>query len=141
MFTLKINSGYLLFSCGMLLLGEAGIALLQISPLQTFSILFGCSLAFFCLIPLFNLKLKNKYLNIAAKILSSVIICFNLVILWLDIHFISALFILGMTCTIYAYTKIFAHRSGLIRENIEDAKGYGAILIKMPATSTLAGTF
>lgn len=141
MFTLKINSGYLLFSCGMLLLGEAGIALLQISPLQTFSILFGCSLAFFCLIPLFNLKLKNKYLNIAAKILSSVIICFNLVILWLDIHFISALFILGMTCAIYAYTKIFAHRSGLIRENIEDAKGYGAVLIKNAGNINLGRNF
>ena len=66
---------------------------------------------------------------------------FILLFLWLYIIFIRALFFLGLTCAIYAYTKIFAHRSGLIRENIEDAKSYGAVLIKNAGNINLGRNF
>lgn len=133
LFALKINSMYLCFSIGMLIIAEGAISLLQVSPLQTFSVICGGSIAMGCFVYLFNLKIGNKYLNYASKLLCAVIIFFGMVMMWLYIHLISILCLLGSIIVIEGYTKIFAQRDGLLKETIKEAQNYGEYLQKNQA--------
>lgn len=130
LFTLRLNFSYIAFSVAMLILAEAAIALLHISPLPTFSIMFGCSLAIGCFILIFNLKTKNRFLSFVIKLFSLIIILFNILIIGIYIHFITAVLITAMVYTIFSYSKIFARRNGLIKDNIHNAVTYADYLIK-----------
>ena len=128
--SLFLNSGYLFFSVGMLLLSELAVAALGINPGQLFVILVSCTITMAFYVWISKLSFKNPILKYAVRILAAVIILFTLMVMAVYIHPVSALLILGMIYIIFAYTAIFAKRSGLLKANIKEAADYRDYLLR-----------
>lgn len=122
--TIRLNLGYILFSTAMLLLAEFSIAWMGNNTVQDFSVMLSCSLAFACYVWVIRHRFRSRLINWGAKILSLLIIVFNLVLLSFFIHILASLFILGAICAIFAYTGIFSRRNGLIGSSIKEAAAY-----------------
>ena len=78
---------------------------------------------------IFHLKAKNKILRIALRVFALILIGIAVLLMTIHIHFVSAILIVAMICTIFTYSKLFAKREGLIRHNINEAKNLGKTLV------------
>lgn len=139
--SLKLSAGYLFFSIGMLLLSEAAIALLAVNFGQIFSIELACSVTMAFYVWILQLKFKSPLWGWMAKIFAALIILFSLMMLSVYISSFAALILLAMIYVIFAYTGIFAKRSGLMKNNIKDALAFRDYLIDNAATLSLGRDF
>lgn len=57
------------------------------------------------------------------------------------LHLVSAVMILAAVYVIFAYTSVFAKRSGLIKSNVKDAQQYREYLIRNAETIKLGRDF
>ena len=119
---LKLNSGYVLFSCLMMFLAELAMVYMKVDMWQAFGVLFSASITVAFYWGIFNLRVKNAALRIALRVFSLLLITLAVLVMSVHIHLISALLILAMIYTIFTYSKLFAKREGLIRHNIKEAK-------------------
>lgn len=127
---LKLNVSYLLFSIGMLLVTEAAMAILTINSSQAFSILAACSITIAFYLWIIQTKFKYRWLGWLGKTFAVAIIIFSIIVMSAYIHFVSALMLAVSIYIIFAYTTIFAKRSGLIKANVKDAQQYREYLIR-----------
>lgn len=119
---LKLNSGYVLFSCLMMCLAELAMVYMKVDMWQAFGVLFSASITVAFYWGIFNLRTKNAALRIVLRVFSLLLITLAVLVMSIHIHLISALLILTMIYTIFTYSKLFAKREGLIRHNIKEAK-------------------
>ena len=124
LFTLKVNIGYILFSTGMLILSEAFIALLSYNFIHDFSLMLAMSAGIACCIGLSSRKIDNRCLRWTTRLLCTLIGLFCIMLLSVYIRLTAACLIAAMIYTIFAYTKIFTRRNGLIKNNIKEAVEY-----------------
>lgn len=127
---LKLNFSYLLFSIGMLLITEAAMALLNINSGQAFSVLVSCSVTIAFYLWIIQTKFKYRWLSWIGKFFALAIIVFSVIVMSAYIHLVSAIMVAAAIYAIFAYTAIFAKRSGLIKANIRDAQQYRDYLIR-----------
>lgn len=140
-FALKLNSGYLFFSIGMLFMAIIAIASLNINMAQTALILVSCCITIAFYIWILNKKFKSKILNIVSKVFAVFIILFTLFMMTIYINPISVVLIFGMIYAIFAYTAIFAKRNGLIRNNVKEAIEYKSYLLNNIESISLGRDF
>ena len=138
---LKLNFGYLLFSIGMLLIGEAAMAWLHINSSQAFSVLLSCSITIGFYLWILRTKFKSRWLAWPGKAFALLVIPFSVLIMSAYIHLISAFFLTVSIYAIFAYTTIFTKRSGLIKANVKDAVQLRDYLIRNAETICLGRDF
>lgn len=138
---LKLNFGYLCFSVGMLIMAEIAISLLSVNFVQSLAILLSCTITIAFYVWILKLKFKSKLLGYFSKGMGILIIFFSLLIMSVYIHPISSLLILIIIYAIFAYTSIFAKRSGLIRNNIKEAAAYKDYLLKSAESIAMGRDF
>lgn len=138
---LKLNFGYLCFSIGMLILAEIAISLLSVNFAQSLAILLSCTITIAFYVWILKLKFKSKLLGYFSKGMGMLIIFFSLLIMSVYIHPISSLLILIIIYAIFAYTSIFAKRSGLIRNNIKEAAAYKDYLLNSAESIAMGRDF
>ena len=139
--SLKLSAGYLFFSIGMLLLIEAAIASLSISFSQIFAVELAGSITLAFYVWILKLKFQRAVIGWISKIFALLIILFTLMVLSVYIHPVAALLLLTMIYIIFAYTRIFAKRSGLMKNNIKDVLSFRDYLIDNAATLSLGRGF
>ena len=120
-FLLKLNSGYLFFSLGMILVGISFISLMETNTKEIFTILSGGTLAIGLGIFLFTRSWKNLILSITTKALGMAIIILAIVCLAAIVSLWCIFFIIAGLTTIYYYTTSYTQRNGLLKSYIEDA--------------------
>ncbi len=139
--TLKLNAGYIFFSCAMLALSELAMAWLNVNTPETFGVLISTTLTLAFYVWVLKTKFKNKFIGIIAKIFAVILIILAVMIMCLHIHFVSALFIAAMVLAIFTYTNLFATRKGLLKNNIKDALAFKQNLVDNARTVVLGGQF
>lgn len=127
---LKLNSGYVLFSCVMILLAELAMVYMKVDMWQAFGVLVSASITTAFYRGMFNLKVKNKALRIAIRAFALILIVLAVLVMSIHIHLVSALLVLAMIFTVFTYSRLFAKREGLIRHNIVEAKNMAQQLRK-----------
>lgn len=139
--SLKLNSGYILFSAGMLILSEAAMAYLSVNPWHFFATVFASTVTAAFYIWVFMNKFNKKWLNITAKIFSAIMLITATVMLCFYIHIISSIMILAMIYVIFVYSSLFSKRNGLIRSNIIEAQDFAKYLKNNASTILLGNDF
>lgn len=119
---LKLNSGYVLLSCLMMLMAELAMVYMKVDMWQAFGVLVSASVTIAFYWAIFNLKVQKKLLRLVIRSFALLLILLAVLVMSIHIHLISALLILAMIYTIFTYSKLFAKREGLIRHNISEAK-------------------
>jgi len=140
-YTLKLNGLYLIFSISMLVLGMIASSLVAINPAHTFGVIFVSSLIMAPYIVLFSISFKRKWLNIGIKIISALSVLY--IAGWLSIYtsvVYASLIIISIALIIY-YFKLFAKRSGLLRNKIKETEDYKSYLQKNPELAITARDF
>ena len=123
--SLKLNSGYILFSAAMLFLSEAAIAWLNVNTAATMGFLLSATLTAAFYIWILRISFKRRWIGITAKIFAVVMIALSALMMSLHVHAVSTLFILAMIWSIFVYSSLFAKRNGLIKNNIKEAVLFG----------------
>lgn len=113
--SLKLNSGYILFSAAMLFLSEAAIAWLNVNTAATMGFLLSATLTAAFYIWILRISFKRRWIGITAKIFAVVMIALSALMMSLHVHAVSTLFILAMIWSIFVYSSLFAKRNGLIK--------------------------
>ncbi len=139
--SLKLNAGYILFSCAMLLLSEGAVALLSVNPAGTFGMLLSATVTAAFYIWLLRKHFERRRLQYVIKFFAAVMIVLSAMVMSLYIHTVSILFILGMIWSIFIYTSLFAKRNGLIKNNIRDAVQFARYLRDNAKAIILGGEF
>ena len=139
--SLKLNAGYILFSCAMLLLSEGAVALLSVNPAGTFGMLLSATVTAAFYIWLLRKHFERRRLQYVIKFFAAVMIVLSAMVMSLYIHTVSILFILGMIWSIFIYTSLFAKRNGLIKNNIRDAVQFARYLRDNAKPIILGGEF
>lgn len=139
--SLKLNFGYLFFSIGMLVLAEIAISLLSVNFTQSILIMLSCTITMAFYVWIMKIKFKSKLLGYFSKGMGALIILFSIMMLSIYIHPVSALLILAIIYAIFAYTSIFAKRSGLIKNNIKEALAYKEYLSQSSESISLGRDF
>ena len=140
-FVLMLNSGYLFFSVGMLLIAEIAIAWLQIDRLFSFGVLLCGSLICGFGLLLWRLRPMKKY-QIWLVRLAAVLICIpGLALLTAIVSPAAAVMILLAIYTIRDYTGIYAQRNGLLKRQIAESNDVYAYLEKNAANLVLGRDF
>jgi len=121
LYMFKMNSGYLFFSLGMLLVAEAYISALQTNFLRTFSFLAVMTLTTFSGITLFCQKTSRKWLSVFNKLLGFLIIVPSFIIMSAFIHPLGVLFILLSIIVIRRFISVYSQRNGVLKEPIAEA--------------------
>lgn len=129
-FALKLNLGYLCFSCSMLLMVILATAALSLNFSQTALVLASCCVTIAFYIWVLNHKFKSVILNWSSKFFAIFIILFTMLMMSIYVHPLTTLFYVMMIYAIFAYTAIFAKRNGLIRNNIKEAQEYKSYLLR-----------
>ena len=122
LYMLKLNSGYLFFSLGMLIIADLFIALLQVNTLTVWVTALGCLAVMAAGVILFNIRFAKLWAKILAKIggiavASAAIVAMSAIISpWAAILQLTALIVIGR------YTTAYANRNGLLKEQISEAE-------------------
>lgn len=119
----KKNSGYVLFSCGMLFIGELFMAYLQINQAETLKYLCGCSIATMagCLLCLRHFT--NRWLGWIIKISGVCLLILPAVLIAANFISLPAIIcILLSIIIIVRYISSYAQRNGLLKEAIEKSQ-------------------
>ena len=120
-FILKLNSGYLFFSIGMLLLGEWFMASLQMNPSQKFAYLVIATAVMGAAMMLFKVSLPFKGGKWLLRGLSLLLIIPSFVAMSAIISPWAAIAVVGALVTIMHFTAIYAQRNGLLKAQIDEA--------------------
>ena len=139
--SLKLNIGYLLFGIGMLFFAECAIAWLNINSAQALAVLLSSSVMIAFYMWVLKRKFKSKLLGTFVKILCWVIIFATVVIISAYVHLISAFLIACSIYAIFAYSAIFAKRSGLLKTCIQDVMNFREYLERNADTISLGRDF
>ena len=91
--SLKLNSGYILFSAAMLFLSEAAIACLNVNTAATMGFLLSATLTAAFYIWILRISFKRRWIGITAKIFAVVMIALSALMMSLHVHAVSTLFI------------------------------------------------
>lgn len=128
MLSFKLNSGYIFFSAGMLILSELAMSYISINSWHVLAMLLSSTITAAFYIGIFMLKIERKWLNISTKILAVIMTILAATMLSINIHAISTVFILGMIYLIFVYSKMFSTRNGLIKNTIDEAQNFARYL-------------
>ena len=123
-FSIKLNSGYLFFSCGMLLLAQAFTAWLIPNSGSIFLGMLFVDLNIATYLVLFHLSWKKKIVRWAVRSGAVLLIGLNFVMLCGLSSLWSALFFLASWLTIAFFTKLYTRRNGLLKANIAEVAAY-----------------
>ncbi|MBP3346238.1 MAG: DUF2207 domain-containing protein [Alphaproteobacteria bacterium] len=127
-FALRLNSGYLLFSIGMLLMTEWFIAMLSPDTMQVFASLLSTTVAFGFYLVFFSIRWKNKFINILCKAFALLFMILSFVIFCAKVSMWSALLLCATMAVILVFSRKYTQRSGLMQGHITDARGYADYL-------------
>lgn len=139
--SLKLNIGYILFSVGMLVFAELGIAALAIDTAYTAVFMLACTAAMAFNIFLIRKKYAKKWLGIAVKILAGIFLAFEWFLLCAVVHPATALIFPAIIYIIMEYSKLYAQRGGLLSASVNDAKEYNDLLVRKAADIGLGKEF
>ena len=139
--SLKLNFGYILFSCAMLFFSEAAIALLNINPITTIGLLISSTITLAFYIWILRHHFEHRWINRIAKVFALFMIVFCFFFFNRYIHAISTLIILVIIWNIFSYTSLFTKRNGLIKNNIHDAIQFGNYLKNNAQAIIIGGEF
>lgn len=130
LYKLQLNGLYLIFSISMLLCGIIGTAALAINPWHTFWIITISTLLIAICMSIFSHQFRNKYINLAVKIL----LAFEILGIgaWMSIYTsnLYAGIIILIISTIISFYRLFSRRSGLLRNKIKETEEYKSNLQK-----------
>ena len=115
--------------------------MLAVSFGQIFAIELACSITLAFYIWILKLNFRSVLFRWISKVFALLIIVFTLMVLSVYIHPVSALLLLAMIYIIFAYTGIFAKRSGLMKNNIKDALSFRDYLIDNAQALSLGRDF
>ncbi len=121
LYMLKMNSGYLFFSLGMLLIAEAYIAALQTNVFRTFAFLSVMTIVLFLATSLFCKKTTLKWLAIFTKLGAVLLIVPAFLIMSAFIHPAGVLFIFLSVIIIRRFMSVYSQRNAALAEPIADA--------------------
>lgn len=138
---LKLNIGYLLFSIGMLIFAEMGIAALSIDMTYTASFIISCTAAMAFNLYLIRRKYAKKWQSVLIKLFASVFLFAEWFILCAIVHPITSFILLLILYTIMEYNKLYTQRSGLLNASVTDAKEYGELLSRKASDISLGRDF
>lgn len=127
-FALRLNSGYLLFSIGMLLMTEWFIAMLSPDTMQIFASLLLTTVAFGFYLVFFSIRWKNKFINILCKAFALLFMLLSFIIFCAKVSMWSALLLCATMVVILVFSRKYTQRSGLMQGHIADARGYADYL-------------
>ena len=108
---------------------------------QIFAVELAGSITLAFYVWILKLKFQRAVIGWISKIFALLIILFTLMVLSVYIHPVAALLLLTMIYIIFAYTRIFAKRSGLMKNNIKDVLSFRDYLIDNAATLSLGRGF
>ncbi len=140
-FKLKLNGLYLIFSLGMLAIGQICSSILAVNPWHTFWVIFICTFLFFPCIMLFTTRFSRRALNAAAKIFTAVTLLYAAG--WMAIY-TSRFYAILMIASVYViinYYRLFSRRSGLLKNKIKETEEYKSYLQKNPELAQNARNF
>ena len=140
-YILKLNGTYLACSLGMLLCGVIATSTIAINSQHTFWVITICMILMFICMIAFDIRPKNKIINIVSKLFIFLIIlgiAGALAIYTSAVY--SALMIIIIYLILYYY-KAFSRRSGLLRNKIKETEEYKSYLQKNPELTTTARDF
>lgn len=129
-YIIKLNSGYLFFSLGMLAITEFFIAAMKVNVYPVWSLELLTTLVMLVGIIVFNLKMLKLYTRIIAKVIGIIIIMAGFAMQSALISPWAVLFILLSLIIISIYTSSYAQRNGLLREQIREASDMRNILLQ-----------
>lgn len=121
---LKLNSGYLFFSIGMLLLAELSIAALSFDIVYNFGFMLGVTVSFAFYTFILLKKFKSKAKSWGAKIPAAIFLAFSWFILCAIVSPLTSFILLATVFTIIAFSKLYAKRDGLLKSSIADVENY-----------------
>ena len=117
------------------------MALLNINSGQAFAVLTACTVTIAFYLWVLKTKFKYRWLGFLGKVFAVIIIAFSVLVMSAYLHLVSAVMILAAVYVIFAYTSVFAKRSGLIKSNVKDAQQYREYLIRNAETIKLGRDF
>ena len=119
-FLIKLNSGYLFFSLGMVFLALLFISLFCVSPTQVFAVLAISTIVAIVGIIIFSQSSQRLWIQILFKMLGSLFILFSIVVMAAVISLTSIALIFLSLVTIKYYTTAYAQRNGLLKPHIAE---------------------
>ena len=121
-YMLKLNSGYLFFSLGMLVMADLFIALLQVNTLTVWATAAGCLAVMAAGIILFILRFASWWGKIISRTGGAACIVVAFIAMAAVISPWAALLQLISLIVINHYTAAYASRNGLLRDQILEAE-------------------
>ncbi len=121
-YMLKLNSGYLFFSLGMLVIADLFIALLQVNTLMVWATATSCLALMAAGIISFNLRCSKLWAKILSKAGGTVVTLAAIIAMAAVISPLAAVLQLAALIVINHYTTAYANRNGLLREQITEAE-------------------
>lgn len=119
-FLLKLNTGYLFFSLGMVFIGEIFISLLATNSAMVFAVLTISTLGLAGGILLCTYPLKKLWSNILFKTIGSIILMFTIIIMAAVVSLWSIGLLIGSLLTIRHFTTAYGQRNGLLKKYINE---------------------
>ena len=120
-FLLKLNSGYLFFSLGMLFLGELFIAFISGNWITRFLTLFCATFVSGFGIFVFNRPARSAFVRTILKIIGIALFLLAIVAMAAEVSLWSALALQASLLAISRYTAAYAQRRGLLKSYIDNA--------------------
>lgn len=130
LYKLRLNGLYLLFSISMLTFGIIGASTISVNPWHTFAVVSICALLLFPFIIVLTTHFSKKYLNIAIKIGSFMMLLYTSALMAIYTSNLYALIILLSVGLIISYYRTFSRRNGLLRNKIKETEDYKSYLQK-----------
>ncbi len=127
---LKLNIGYFALSLMMLLVAEAGIAMLSYNFSYNFSFLILASVFFALFLWIFKKKFAKRAVNLTAKILAGFFTAATFFALLAVVNPITAILLFATVCIIWKFSILYVQKDGLAQTYIAEAKKYKDLLLK-----------
>lgn len=141
MLSLKLNSGYILFSVGMLLLAELGIAALGYDLIYNFTFMLSCTFAYAVLLFVLRHTFQKAWLAYLCKGVAVILLALTWFILCSIVHPLTSAIILLIVYTIIEYSKLYAQRGGLLGTSVMAATDYQKLLARKVDDITVGRDF
>lgn len=130
MLSLKLNSGYILFSVGMLLLAELGIGALGYDLIYNFTFMLSCTFAYAVLLFVLRYQFQKAWVAYLCKGAAAILLALTWFILCSIVHPLTSAIILLIVYTIIEYSKLYAQRGGLLGTSVAAAVDYQKLLAR-----------
>ena len=128
MLSVKLVSGYIALSGGMLLLAEIAIAYLNLNSGEIFATLLSSTLTAVFYIWVLQKNFAKRWVAYTAKGLAAMMLALLVFAMSFFIHVVSGMLIVASVAVIFFYSRLFMRRNGLIKNNIEETKKYAHYL-------------